>query len=160
MDQKLIKWLHRIAHKLGPVNFALDEKKMTKPEMKRFSAKLLFQFRVMVDGDPGKRRLCEERIVHFRAENAKDALQLAKAKGKKAQDNYKNVAGSRVLFDFIGVTDLICCDPACEADEVWYELKERLLPKERKKKLIPPDKDLLRCEMEIGRPTACRGKRK
>ncbi len=115
---------------------------MKKTTKKRFSAKLLFQFRVMAQGDPGKRRLCEERIVQFRANDAKDALRIAKAKGKEAEDHYQNSEGNKVFFDFIGVMGLICCDPACEPNEVWYEVKEYLLPMERKTKFIPPAKDL------------------
>jgi len=115
---------------------------MKKIRKKRFSAKLLFQFRVMAHGDPRKRRLCEERIIHFRAKDANEALQIAKAKGKKEQHNYKNNDGDKVFFDFIGVMGLICCDPACESNEVWYEVKEYLLPMERKTKFIPPVKDL------------------
>ena len=96
----------------------------------------------MAHGGPGKRRLCEERIVQFRAKDANNALQIAKAKGKEAQHNYKNHDGNKVFFDFIGVMGLIACDPACESDEVWYEVKEYLLPMERKTKFIPPVKDL------------------
>ena len=115
---------------------------MTKQKTKRFSAKLLFQFRVMVDGDPGKRRLCEERIVLFKALDAKEALRTAKAKGRAAQHNYLNSDNNNVYFDFIGVIDLICLEPQCEADEVWYDIKQYLLPKERKSKFIPKEKDL------------------
>ena len=53
--------------------------------MNRYSALLLFQFRVMVDGDPGRRRVCEERILHFRARSAKKALATAKRRGKAAK---------------------------------------------------------------------------
>jgi hypothetical protein len=41
-------------------------KRRSKPE--RYAAKLLFQFRVEVNGDSGKRRLCEERIVVLEAQ--------------------------------------------------------------------------------------------
>ena len=35
--------------------------------MKDYAAKLLFQFRVMVDRSPGVRRTCEDRIVRLPA---------------------------------------------------------------------------------------------
>ncbi len=57
--------------------------KMTTSKKKRFAAKLLFQFRVMIDGDPGKMRLCEERIINCFAINAREALRIAKRKGKR-----------------------------------------------------------------------------
>jgi len=108
----------------------------------RYAAKLLFQFRVMVDGDPGKRRLCEERIVVFRARSADDALRLAKREGIDCQHEYTNAHGNPVHFEFVGVLELLCLDPACEPDEVWYDIVERLLPMERKGRLLPAEHDL------------------
>ena len=96
--------------------------------MKRYAAKLLFQFRVTVDGDSGKRRTCEERIVVMDAASGKAALARAKRKGKESQYRYDNSEGNPVSFEFIGVMDLLCLDPECEQDEVWYDIVERLLP--------------------------------
>jgi hypothetical protein len=109
---------------------------------RRYSAKLLFQFRVMVDGSPGKRRICEERIITFRAENAKAALQAAKKSARTAEHTYKNNEGNRVHFEFIGVLELLCLDPACGTHEVWYEIVDRIEPMERKSKLIPAESKL------------------
>jgi hypothetical protein len=107
--------------------------------MKRFAAKLLFQFRVTVDGSYGRRRICEERIIIFQARSATQALALAKKKGRNGQYCYMNSDGNPVDFQFIGVMELKKLDPVCEADEVWYEITERLLPMERAKRLIPPE---------------------
>jgi Domain of unknown function (DUF4288) len=109
---------------------------------KRYSAKLLFQFRVIVDGECGKRRICEERIVLIEAASARTALISAKSKGKKAQFRYRNANGNPVRFEFIGVMDLLCLGVECKEDEVWYDIVERLLPLERKSTLIPPESEL------------------
>src|SRR5512133_2416398 len=95
-----------------------------RPSLKRYSAALLFQYRVMVNGSPGMRRLCEKRIIHFRASDSRSALAHAKRRGKDAEHCYRNNDGNRVFFEFIGVRDLIGCDPACEPDEVWYQSLE------------------------------------
>ena len=104
---------------------------------KRFAAKLLFQFRVEVDGDSGKRRLCEERIILFNATASQIAVFEARRRGRKAQHKYKNNEGWLVYFEFVGILELLCLDPACEADEVWYDITQRLLPMENRQKLIP-----------------------
>jgi len=113
-----------------------------KDKRKRYAAMLLFQFRVMVDGDPGKRRLCEKRIVNFRASDGVAALKEAKRRGRAAQHSYKNSDANRVHFEFIGVQDLLSLDPACEADEVWYDIVQLVRPMERRKTLIPPEAQL------------------
>src|SRR4051812_26442730 len=86
-----------------------------------YSAKLLFQFRVMVGGSPGKRRICEERIITFSADYARAALREAKRRGRAAQQSYKSSDGNPVHFEFVGVMELLRLDPACESGEVWYE---------------------------------------
>jgi hypothetical protein len=113
-----------------------------RPKLLRYAAKLLFQFRVIVNGDSGKRRLCEERIVVLEANPAKAALKKAKAKGKSGEHSYKNTDGNKVRFEFIGVMELLELDPACRDDEVWYDIVERVSPSERRDKLIPPEAQL------------------
>jgi hypothetical protein len=110
--------------------------------MNRYSAKLLFQFRVTIDGDSGKRRTCEERMVVFEAASASRALALAKRRGRAAQYSYKNSDGNPIDFEFIGIMDLLHLGPECEEDEVWYDITERLLPMERADRLIPPEDTL------------------
>jgi hypothetical protein len=108
-----------------------------KPDGK-YAAKLLFQFRVMVDGSPRIRRLCEERIITFSAKYGQAALLEAKRRGRAAQHRYQNNKGNRVHFEFIGVLELLRLDPACEADEVWYDITQRVRPMERRAAIIPP----------------------
>lgn len=111
--------------------------------MTRYAAKLLFQFQVAVTGDPGKRRLCEERIINFRARSPREALRLAKRRGKLGEHAYRNSVGNKVSFQFVGVLDLISLPTDSDAEEVWYDIRERLLPMERRARIVPDERDLL-----------------
>lgn len=93
----------------------------------------------MVANSPGKRRLCEERIIVLSANDSKAALREAKRRGRIVQHQYKNNEGNPVHFEFIGILELLRLDPACEMDEVWYDIKERIRPMERKATIIPPE---------------------
>lgn len=108
----------------------------------RYAAKLLFQFRVSVDGQTKRRRICEERIIIFRASYAQAALQEAKRRGRAAQHSYKNIHGDAVCFQFVGVLELLHLDACCDPDEVWYDITERVRPMERRASIIPPAKRL------------------
>jgi hypothetical protein len=96
----------------------------------------------MVDGSPGVRRICEERIIAFFAPNAHAALREAKRRGRAAQHRYKNNDGNPVRFEFIGVLELLRIDPVCKEDEVWYDITERVRPMERRASIIPPESRL------------------
>src|SRR5271154_846934 len=98
---------------------------------KRFAASLLFQYRVTINGKSGIRRLCEKQIIQFKAANAKVALLEAKSRAISKQHSYKNSDGNQVSFEFIGIRDLLCLDPECEPDEVWYQIIEMVKPMER-----------------------------
>src|SRR5262245_52591302 len=117
---------------------------MPKPreKLRRYSAALLFQYRVVAHGVANRRRTCEKRIIHFRASDGRAALRHAKKRGRQAEHHWKNKDGSQVFFEFVGVRDLIGCDPACEPDEVWYQIVEMMTPMERRSMLIPPDSKL------------------
>lgn len=82
--------------------------------MKRYAAKLLFQYRVIVDGDSGKRRTCEERIILLEANSAPNALRLAKRNGRLSQHQYKNSDGNAVHFEFVGVMELLFLEPVID----------------------------------------------
>ena len=111
--------------------------------MKRYSAKLLFQYCDKANNKPtGKKRLCEERVITFTARSAKHALSIAKKKGTAAQYNFKTIYKTTNHFEFIGVMELLCLDYKCKEDEVWYDLRVLLEPMERKSKLIPPENEL------------------
>jgi hypothetical protein len=117
-----------------------DTKK--KEQAGRYAAKLLFQFRVMVDGSSGVRRICEERIITLSATHGQAALRDAKRRGRAAQHRYKNSDGNPVHFEFVGVLELLRLDPSSESDEVWYEITERVRPSERRAAIIPPESRL------------------
>lgn len=108
----------------------------------RFAAKLLFQFRVVADGESNVMRTCEERIVVLHASTARAALALAKKRGKGAQHRYKNDAGSLVHFEFVGLMDLLHLGQECDEDEVWYGITRRKLPLERSAKILPKEREL------------------
>ena len=78
----------------------------------------------------------------LKARTARRALAAAKRRGRSAQQSFVNAEGNRVYFEFIGVMDLRHLGPECEDDEVWYDLVERVLPKERKESWIPPESEL------------------
>ncbi len=110
--------------------------------MRRYSALLLFQYRTIVNRRSSKRRLCEERIIHFRSPTARRALATAKRRGRISQHGYRDEEGHKVYFEFIGVMELRHMGSECESDEVWYELVHRVLPKERKSRFIPAEREL------------------
>ena len=101
------------------------------------AAKLLFQWRVMVDGSPGVRRTCEDRIVRLTATSARGALKAAKRLGRSERFSYKNSDGNPVHFDFVGVMELLRLDPY-HPEEVWCDNTDRVRPMERRAVLIPP----------------------
>jgi hypothetical protein len=114
----------------------------SKSRLARYAAKLLFQFRVVIERDSGKRRLCEERIIVLQASSARSALVKAKSNGKQSEYSYNNDEGNKVYLEFIGILELLQLGVECQEDEVWYDIKEKVLPDERRDKLIPPDSKL------------------
>jgi hypothetical protein len=108
----------------------------------RFTAVLLFQFRVESSGTSDQRRTCEKRMVLLSAPDARAALRAAKQSGRRAQYQYPNATGGLVHFEFIGVLDLLRLGPECEADEVWYVICDMVKPMERRGRLVPPDSEL------------------
>jgi uncharacterized protein DUF4288 len=107
-----------------------------------YSAKLLFEFCVFVEGVPSDRRLCEERLILLAAPSAREALRAAKDHGRKSQHRYRNNEGSPVHFRFVGVLDLCHLGSECEPNEVWYALAERLRPMERRNAILPKENEL------------------
>jgi hypothetical protein len=108
----------------------------------RYSAKLLFQYRVVVRGRSNVMRTCEERMVVLKAKTARAALALAKRRGKTSQFLERNSDGNPVHFEFVGVLDLLCLGPECLEDEVWYDIRSIKKPMERARALIPPERKL------------------
>lgn len=129
--------------------------KVPKSGLKRFSAKLLFQYRT--DDAKENKRVCEERIVTFEARSPRLALRTARAIGRKAQFTaessfYKNFSGpaytaymrnatGRIHFELVGILDMVDLTSLCEPNEVWYDIRRRRVPVER---LILSDERLLK----------------
>jgi hypothetical protein len=111
--------------------------------MTKYAAKLLFQFRVKVAGTSGKRRLCEERIINFNARSPQDAVRVAKLYGHQGQHRYDNSDGNEVSFEFVGIMDLVVLGSEVAEGEVWYDIRERLMPMERRAQILPSERDLL-----------------
>lgn len=112
--------------------------------MKRYSAKLLFQHRADLGGGKSDiMRRCEERLIVLSARNAESALHKAKAHGVKSEFSGDVATGNENFhFDFIGVMDLLEIGIECETDEVWYDIRIRKQPMERREKFIPPEENL------------------
>jgi len=117
---------------------------------KKYAAKLLFQFRVVINDDSNKKRTSEERIVIINENSAKSALKKAKLRGIEAQNDYINDDGNPVYYEFVGVVDLLHLGIECEEDEVWYEIKDYLTPMERKDQFIPSETELSAIKIESG----------
>lgn len=109
---------------------------------RRFAAKLLFQYRVVVKGRSNRRRVCEERLIVVHAPTAEGAYRSAVNSGRGAQHHYKNSAGNPVHCEFVGILDLLELGLECSPEEVWYEIKYMLLPKERSRKILPSKHEL------------------
>lgn len=103
-----------------------------------FSAMLLFQFRAEKNGKSNRKRLCETRILTFRAESSQAAYQAALAKGKKAEFHLDNASGGITYFEFVGIRELLYLGYVDSRDEVWFDMFEMDRPSENVSKLIPP----------------------
>lgn len=87
--------------------------------MKRYSAKLLFQYRIDIDGDPGRFRTVEERIVTTHSPDGRSALQAFKDTGRADESSYVNDDGNPVFIEFVGVVDMMELDLECRQSDVW-----------------------------------------
>jgi hypothetical protein len=103
---------------------------------RKFAALLLFQFRVDKNGISNKKRICEERIIHFFEKSPDEALVKARTRGKEEEFDYED-NGKHVYFEFVGIVELIDLISLGNEDEVWSILVEKVLPMERKNNLIP-----------------------
>src|SRR5688572_29581141 len=105
--------------------------------MPRYAAKLLFEWNPEPNGRRSGRRLCEERIVTFRAGSGRAALARAKSLGRRAV--FKS---GHLQFQFVGILQLMELGVESEAHEVWWELSRKVRPMERRARLLPKEKDL------------------
>lgn len=107
-----------------------------------YSAKVLFEFWILVDGHPGVRRICEERLILIEAESARLALKEAKRQARASQYRYRNSDKNPVHFRFVGVLDLLHIGAECQPNEVWYEIRDYVRPMERRKAILPLESEL------------------
>ncbi|MCE9590029.1 MAG: DUF4288 domain-containing protein [Planctomycetes bacterium] len=111
--------------------------------MPHYGIKLLFQYRVAINGRSGKRRTCEERTLNLQARSAREALGKAKKRGKAAEFKHPNSERGTIFFEFVGIVDLLKLGAETDPDEVWYEIHDRLEPMERRNRIVPNDRSLL-----------------
>ncbi len=109
----------------------------------QYSAKLLFQFRIVAGRVSNARRVCEERIVTFKALSSEQAWKRAQRLGLADQFAFQNDSGGTVHFEYVGIMELLQLGPERSGpEEVWYDIVERLKPSERKSTLVPRKRDL------------------
>ncbi|MEO8673868.1 MAG: DUF4288 domain-containing protein, partial [Tahibacter sp.] len=112
------------------------------PMTRRYSAKLLFQYRVDHGKGSAKRRTCEERIIVYSAATPASAIAEAKRLGRASECSTTNHDGIPWHIEFIGVMDIIPHGLEMEPETVWYDIRERLLPSERRASLVLSDVEL------------------
>ena len=86
--------------------------------------------------------LCEERIVTFSAGSPRAALAKAKQIARRASHSYRVVGGGRVHFELVGIMELMELGVETVPGEVWWDLYHRKLPRQRRAKLVPPERRL------------------
>ena len=104
-----------------------------------YSAKLLFQYRIVVGGRSDVRRVCEERVVLLRARSEREALARCIRWGR-GEHRTEFRPGRRIDYEFLGLTGLNTSffSEVEDPTEVWYEFSIKLRPSERRHELIPP----------------------
>jgi hypothetical protein len=109
--------------------------------MNYYSAKILFQWRPIKNGISRKRRVCEERIYLYTASSHEEAYEIAVNYGN--EEEFEEIfEKSKVKFEFIGILGIQDVSISSSEGEVWSEIKEMILPAERKDKIIPKKEDL------------------
>lgn len=71
------------------------------------------------------------------------AVAAAKKQGKASEFSYRNDEQNPVHVEFVGVLDILPHGPEMENGVVWYDIKDKLLPTERRSTLVPTDRELL-----------------
>ena len=110
--------------------------------MRRFAAKLLFQFRPSRRAEGSTIALCEERIVTFSAVSPRAALGKAKQIARRASHSFPVVGGGRVQFEPVGIMELMELGVETEPGEVWWDLYRRRVRGRQRSRLVPPERSL------------------
>lgn len=96
---------------------------MTEKKLRRYSAKMLFVYKVFEEDDPSLEMLYESRIVVCKAVSAQAALSWFKRLGVDLQWDGLNDEGRKCGTLFLGVQELLRMDDvASSEDEVWYDV--------------------------------------
>jgi hypothetical protein len=111
--------------------------------MPKYSAKLLYRFRVSPQSKRKQKYTCIESIVVFTAKDPESALDHCMKVGGRNSCRYRNTDGRDVKLEFLGVMDMERITSEFDKEEVWYDVRERLLWPQRIKRLIPTRKSLL-----------------
>jgi hypothetical protein len=117
------------------------KKKMGPRAGREYCAKLLFQWRAIRDGRARKRRLCEERLVVFAARGPQQAWEKAMALGERAEFSHEIPRGV-VYFEFVGLLGLESISTENSSGEIYSELRDMVLPAERRAALLPAKEQL------------------
>jgi len=107
----------------------------------KFAVCLLFQFKVINKGKVNKKRICEEKIYHIISNSANEAYKKALSIGKDEEFNFKEKQ-KNIFYEFVGIIEMIELVELDEKNVVWSRFVEKLLPLERKAKIIPPKNKL------------------
>jgi hypothetical protein len=83
--------------------------------MERYAAKLLFQWRVVRNGRDNVRRTCEERTIVFKSGSPAAVIAKARSRGRRSTFRTTNIANEPLLFEFVGIIDLVHLGPECDA---------------------------------------------
>jgi len=102
----------------------------------KYAVLLLFQFKVIKKNQLNKKRICEERIYHIESSSSECAYNKAEILGKDEEFSYQD-GNKLVIFEFIGIQEMIELTDLEDENLVWSRYIEKLLPMERKDKLIP-----------------------
>ena len=82
------------------------------------------------------RRVCEERLIKFKSYSSEEALLYSNKRGK--EEEYDSIQDNQhVWLEFIGIIDIFEVTTFDDTDEVCSRFVERILPMERKNKIIP-----------------------
>ncbi len=110
-------------------------------ELRRYAAKLLFQFRWETDGISNRKRICEELVIHVSDISDERALRQVRRIARKKEFDY-HLDSKHIFYEFIGIPDLREFGIELDPDEVWWEFREMLTPMERKDQIIPDKEEL------------------
>ena len=99
----------------------------------RLALKLLYQFRVVINGSSGVFRRCEERYIVLDAPDGPlEAFEKFYKERKRRNHSYTSTDGHRVHCEFVGIIDYILLGTECCENEFWYDFFIKKLPMERK----------------------------